>query len=236
MDWIDELNAREMPKENHSFDKTDDWYLNRLGKVTGSNFSKFIVKDRKGGYTLSGGKVAENLIYKIAWERLLTSGQISSGLGRLNVHSKEMEHGNTYEAMALEVFEQRTGLKVEYNYKFVELDEYIGGTPDGYVGNNAIIEVKCPWNGGNHLRSLLTKEIYNEDYIYQIQGYLWMTGRDLCYFVTYDPDLEEGLDLSIIEVKRDESIIEGLHMVMDMVKHKIKEIINSKKLKNENTI
>lgn len=200
----------------------------RLGRVTGSEFGKLVVKskDRKG-YILSTGKAAKDLIYKVAWERLLKAGNISNGLGRLNVSSKPMEHGEDYEGEAILKYMEVTGLEVDYHQKFIELDDFIGGTPDGYIGQDGLIEVKCPWNGGNHLESMLTGEIYNQDYVYQIQGYLWITGRKWCDFVTYDPDLTDKLQINIIRVERDETIIQGIREVMEQVKEKIKEIMSN---------
>ena len=209
----------------------DQWQLDRLGKATGSNFGKLVKSDRKGGYTLSTAKTATDLIYKIAWERLLKEGNISNGLGRLNVSSQSMNHGNDYEGEAILKYMESTGEKVRYAQEFVQLDEWIGGTPDGYIGEDGLIEVKCPWNGGNHLQSMLEQKIYNPEYVYQIQGYLWITGRKWCDFVTYDPDLVESLQLNIIRVERDEEIIKGIRLVMDQVKEKIQLIINNEKLK-----
>lgn len=209
----------------------EKWRIDRLGKATGSNFGKFVKTAGKGKYKLSTAKAATDLIYKIAWERLLKEGNISNGLGRLNVSSQSMNHGNDFEGEAILKYSERTGNKVVYSQEFIGLDEWIGGTPDGFVGEDGLIEVKCPWNGGNHLQSLLEQKIYNPEYIYQIQGYLWITDRKWCDFVTYDPDLTESLQVNIIRIERDESIIEGIKAVMEVVKEKIQEIINNEKLK-----
>jgi exodeoxyribonuclease (lambda-induced) len=107
----------------------------------------------------------------------------------------------------------------------MEYSEWLGGTPDGFVDDDGIIEVKCPYNGGNHLRSLLTGEVYNPEYLYQIQGYLWMTGRKWCDFITYDPDLIDALQINIIRVERDDSTIAGISAVMDVVIERIKQIM-----------
>lgn len=237
MDWLDTVGNDEyleLPDLPVSSDEDAEliWRKERLGMITGSNFGKLVVqtKDKKG-FTLSTGKTAETLIYKIAWERLLKSGNISNGLGRLNISSREMEHGNDYEGPAILKYMEVTGRKVDYFQQFIQKDDFIGGTPDGYVGEDGLIEVKAPWNGGNHLRSMLTGEIYNTDYIYQIQGYLWVTGRKWCDFITYDPDLIESLQINIIRVNRDEEIIQGISEVMDMVKEKITKILNNEKLK-----
>ena len=208
------------------------WREKRLGMLTGSEFGKLVVrsKDRKG-YVLSTGEVATRLIYRTAWERLLKAGNISNGLGRLNVNSASLEHGEEYEGEAILLYMDRTGREVDYRQKFIEYDSFIGGTPDGYVGEEGLIEVKCPWDGGNHIRGILTGEVYNPEYIYQMQGYMWMTGRKWCDFVTYDPDLCEALQLNVIRVERNETIICGIRSVLEEAKSKIEEIMNNERFK-----
>jgi hypothetical protein len=237
MEWLDEIGNEEFYEDevvelsDEFEDEKIEWKKNRLGNITGSNFGKLVVKDKKGGYTLSTSATAENLIYKIAWERLLKTGNISNGLGRLEINSKETNHGSDWESHARKMYEQISGNIVVSDNKYYPFDEFIGGTPDGFVGEDGIIEIKCPYNGGNHLKTMLTGKIYNSEYEYQIQGYLWITRRKWCDFITYDPDLIEGLQLNIIRVERDENIIEGISMVMEMVKEKIKQILENEKLK-----
>ncbi|MCT4228673.1 YqaJ viral recombinase family protein [Elizabethkingia anophelis] len=235
--WLDEIGNEEfyenyqLPDVINDDSKSEtDWKESRLGMVTGSNFGKLVVSDKKGGYTLSKGQTAENLIYRIAWERLVKNGNITNGLGRLDISSKEIQHGTDYEGEAIMKYSEITGNKVVSLQEFVKLDEFIGGTPDGFVGNDGIVEVKCPWNGGNHLRTLLTGKIYNSDYEFQVQGYLWITKRNWCDFITYDPDLIEGLQISITRVERDEKMITGIEQVMEQVKAKIREISEDAKL------
>ena len=236
MSWLDEI-GNDLPQDNivevlDVKDEETEWRIDRLGMITGSTFGKLIVKSRdKKSFVLSKGATATNLIYKIAWERLLKNGNISNGLGRLNISSQAMQHGNDYEGQAILKYMEVTGVDVDYTQKFIKLDDFIGGTPDGFIGNDGLIEVKCPFNGGNHLQSLLTGEIYNADYIYQIQGYLWVTGRKWCDFVTYDPDLIDSLQLNIIRVERNEDLIEAISLIMEEVKLRIQEIINDEKLK-----
>lgn len=203
------------------------WKVARLGKVSPSNFGKLVKKDRSGGYTISTGKVAKDLIYKIAWERLLkhNAKELTNGLSRIEFSSRPTEHGHDYEGPALLRYESVSGNKVDWVlHRYVEVNDHLGGTPDGYVGDDGLVEIKCPWNGGNHLQTLLEGVVYNDDYIYQMQGYMWITGRKWCDFVTYDPAMEEGLDIAIVRVERDEEIIEGIKMVIDAVIEKIKEL------------
>lgn len=206
----------------------------RLGMLTGSQFGKLVVKEKgKDGYTLSQSETATKIIYRIAWERLLKEGSISNGLGRVNFSSAATNHGHDYEQEAIEKYIQKTGNEVDYHQKFIERGLYVGGTPDGYIGKDGLIEVKCPWDGGNHLRSLLSGKIYNPEHHYQIQGYLWLTRRKWCDYITYDPDLREDLQLNIIRVERDEKIIRGIQQVMNDAKKKIQQIMRNRKLKGE---
>lgn len=213
-------------------EKDEEWHKARLGMVTGSIMSKFVVSDKKNGFKLSTSQTTESLIYKIAWERLVKNGDLINGLSRLNISSKEMEHGNFYESQAIALYEQITFNKVARANEFVHLNDCVGGTPDGFVGDDGIVEVKCPWNGGNHLKTLLNGEVYNSDHMYQIQSYLWITGRKWCDFVTYDPDLIDGLQLAIVRVERDENMIHAISQIMEEVKEKIDQIINNQILIN----
>lgn len=205
----------------------EEWKMKRLGKVTASQFATFVKSDKKGGYVLSDSETAKNLIYKIAWERLAVQNNMTNALERLDIDSRATEHGNIYEGAAVLRYQKVTGNEVEYVNRYNAYTEDVGGTPDGYVGKDGLIEIKCPFNGGNHLRTLLTGEIYNKDYMYQIQGYLMITGRKWCDFITYDPDMPEGLDISINRIERNEIIINGIDMVIKRVVEEL-EVIKSK--------
>jgi len=200
------------------------WLKKRAGKVTASSFANFIKKGKDGSYKLSDGKVAEDLIYKIAWERFVINGNIADAFNRVAISSKATEHGVENEGQAAFRYKEVTGNDLQYVNKFVECGDSIGGTPDGFVGDDGIIEIKCPFNGGNHLKTLLNKEVYNSDYIYQMQGNMWMTGRKWCDFISYDPDMPEPLDIAIVRVERDEKIIDALKQIINEVVEKVKEL------------
>lgn len=237
MNWMDNIGL-DVPQEEHIEtlnvdDKESEWKKERLGKVTGSILGKLVVKDRKTkNYKLSSGKVASDLLYKIAWERFLITE--SEGMNRLNVSSKAMEHGNDYELSGILKFTEVTGIKVELSdYKFINKGDFFGGTPDGFIGKDGLVEVKSPWNGGNHLKTLLTGEIYNDDHFYQIQGYLYLTDRKYCWYITYDPDLPDGLNISYNKIERDEEVISAIESIVNECKEIVIELIKqtNKKLK-----
>lgn len=211
----------------NNLEQEQEWKMRRLGKITASQFAHFVKTDKNGGYILSNSDTAKNLIYRIAWERIASQNNITNALERLNIDSRATEHGNIYEGAAVLRYESVSGNKVEYVNRYNAYNDDVGGTPDGYVGDDGLIEIKVPFNGGNHLRTLLTGEIYNKDYMYQIQGYLMITGRQWCDFITYDPDMPEGLDISINRIERNEVIINGIDMVIKRVVEEL-EVIKSK--------
>lgn len=204
-------------------EQTDElqWLTERLGMITGSTFSKLIVSDKKGGYTLSKSQTADSLILKIAYERLLKEGNIAEGLERLDVNSREVNYGKKFEPEALQKYQLKAGVKVHSSNQIIKHSEFIGGTPDGLIGDDGLIEIKCPYNGANHLKGILTGEVYNSDYIIQMQFYMWITGREWCDFVTYDKDLSSEKQLNIIRIDRDNKMIEAIKQVAEEVNDKI---------------
>jgi len=80
-----------------------------------------------------------------------------------------------------------------------------GASPDGLVGDDGMVEIKCP-NTATHIETLLTNKI-DEKYIYQMQWQMACTGRQWCDFVSFDPRMDEALQLKIISVARDNALI-----------------------------
>jgi predicted phage-related endonuclease len=82
---------------------------------------------------------------------------------------------------------------------------WLGVSPDRLVGDEGLIEVKCP-NTTTHLGYLFEGKIPT-DYYKQIQCQLWVTGRQWCDFVSYDPRLPKRNQLLIVRTERDASLI-----------------------------
>lgn len=174
--------------------------MNKQGKITASHFADVMTAGR--GKDAKWGKTAKTYAYQVALERM--------GVEMPEITGKAIEWGQYYEPEAIELYQQTTGRLVGLTdvVQHPEL-EYVAGTPDGLVGDDGIIEVKCPYNPVNHMANLREGEQI-EDYWYQIQGYLWLTNRDWCDFVSYDPRFPEGSRLVVHRVKRDEAEISKL--------------------------
>jgi hypothetical protein len=111
-----------------------------------------------------------------------------------------VSHGCAHEETALNKFTEETGIKVQNCGLFVDVAHpYLGASPDGVVvGENAIVEVKCPFNGrqqaiapGKNFLFLEKKEDgqiglkTNHSYYHQVIGQMGISGTEFCYFITF---------------------------------------------------
>lgn len=179
-----------------------DWQRARLGKITASRFG--LVKKLKAG---QWGETALSYLYDLIGEHL--TGQPSQTF----TGNDATEWGNEYEAAALEAYTKRTGRKIRQTQTFLQHPElkFVGGTPDGLVGERGIVEVKCPYSFKNHLRTVINREVPDE-YAAQVHGHLWLSGRDWCDFVSYDPRIPKNhpARLVIVRVERNPMILNDL--------------------------
>lgn len=175
--------------------RSEDWHSERCGKVTASR-----VKDLKA--KPSKGKALNALGLTILAERL-------TGVQKETPTNFNMQWGIDNEPHAIAAYENETGFFVSgtglIDHPFIEM---FGASPDGLVGKDGQIEVKCP-DTTTHLNTLLTKEV-PEEYIPQITSQLACTRREWCDFVSYDPRLEPELQIIIIRVLAENLNIEGL--------------------------
>ena len=126
--------------------------------------------------------------------------------------SYEMQWGIDHEPMAIEAYEISRMVSVSARNPQVRIThhehDFISGEPDGLVGDSGLVETKCP-NEANHFKNLLNGEQISQ-YMYQIQGYMWLTERDWCDFVSFHPNYPERYQLSVNRVVRDDDIISEL--------------------------
>lgn len=171
-----------------------EWFAARCGKVTASRVADVIAKT-KSGYGASRANYAAELIA----ERL-------TGTTSLGFTNSAMQWGTDQEPFARAFYAARNGVTV-YEVGFVDHPEVAmsGASPDGYVGEDGLLEVKCP-NTATHLDTLLGETVPAK-YMTQIQWQLACTGRAWCDFASYDPRLPEPIRLFVKRVPADVSLI-----------------------------
>ncbi len=125
-----------------------------------------------------------------------------------------MEHEDEARQRAIPLIAERFGLDVGlpegWNAFILHPTEPgIGCSPDGLIGDTGLLELKCPWNPVNHLRTVLSGEM-PEKHREQVQGSLWCAERHWYVFGSYDPRVElSGMDpLWICKVDRDDAYID----------------------------
>ena len=182
--------------------RTEDWYNIRKGKMTASNADTII----------ANGKGLETYIYNLMAEYY-------SSAEKENYINADMQRGIDLEPEARLEFEFYTDLDVQ-EVGFVEYNDFIGVSPDGLVGDDGLIEIKCP-NDSIYFKLLLSNNIKPE-YIAQMQMQMYVTDRQYCYFVSYNPNFEKSLYIK--KISRDEEMIEKLKKGLERGTQLIKEI------------
>jgi putative phage-type endonuclease len=177
--------------------RSSDWFSARWGVITASRYGD-VINQTKSGYAAS----RKNYMSELVIQRLTPPPTEDDGY-----KNAAMTFGIDNEPVAKLAYELETGNTVDEAF-FELLNPDIGASPDGYVGEVGLIEIKCP-NTATHIETIKTNEV-PKYYIPQIQGQMMVTGRDWCDFVSYDPRLPENAQLFIKRVKRDEAYIKDL--------------------------
>ena len=172
--------------------RTEGWFQARLGKPSASSYHKLITPTGKPAAS------ADSYINDLIAERI-TGRQASVFV------SDAMQRGTDLEPLAVEVYELINDCKV-FDIGFCLHDEIeAGASPDGLVGDVGLLEIKCPL--GNAMVSYLRAgNVLPSKYIPQVQGQLWITGREWCDFMAYHPDMT----VLLVRVERDQEYIDKL--------------------------
>lgn len=175
--------------------RTEEWHQARLGKVTASRLADVLA-------TIKTGEAAARANYRIELvaERL-------TGLRSPGFTSTAMQWGIDNERAAVAAYELETG-RIVSDVGFIVHPEITdsGASPDGLVGDDGLIEIKCP-ETKTHVHTLLHKNVPAQ-YIPQIQWQLACTGRAWVDFVSFDPRMPDYLMLEIVRVERDQTLID----------------------------
>lgn len=173
---------------------SDEWFASRLGKVTASRVSDVLATTKT---SVSASR--KNYLAELVCQRL--TGEVEAGY--VNAH---MERGIELEPEARAAYEFKYGVVVtEVSFVDHPSIEMTGASPDGLVGDDGLIEIKCP-TAANHIETLMADEAPKK-YFAQMQWQMACTGRQWVDFVSYCPSLGGKLDLFIKRVPRDDEYI-----------------------------
>ena len=165
--------------------RSEEWFQARLGKVTASRVADVLAK-------IKSGESASRRNYKIQ----LVSERLTGERQETYVN-QAMQDGIDREQFARDRYVKQFGEVEEVGFvKHPTLEA--GASPDGLVGTDGIIEIKCPM-GSTHTETLMTQEVPSK-YVSQIQFQLLVTGRKWCDFVSYNPMFPENLQVFVRRV------------------------------------
>lgn len=174
-----------------------EWLAERCGKVTASRVADMMART-KSGWGASRANYAAELIA----ERL-------TGRPAERFQSQAMAWGTETEDQAAAAYAFMHDATLELaGFVPHPVIAMSGASPDRLVGEDGLVEIKCP-NTATHIETLLSGSI-PQKYIYQMQWQMACTGRRWCDWVSYDPRLPDHLSLFVSRVNRDNDMIEAL--------------------------
>lgn len=174
--------------------RTPKWFAQRVGKVTASRIHDVIAKT-KSGYSAS----RDNYLAQLVVERF--TGQMTESYS-----NAAMQWGTDQEPFARAAYEIHTGENVqEVGYIEHPVISTSGASPDGFVGTDGLIEIKCP-STATMIETWL-EETIPAKYVSQMQWQMACTGRQWCDYVVFDPRMPEGLQLWVKRIQRDSEFI-----------------------------
>lgn len=185
---------------------TFEWLEARLGIPTASRFDAIVTPK-----TMQPSSAQRDYVVELIAERIL-------GCPLDDVTSIWQHRGIQLEDEARAWYEMRRAVDVQQVGFCKHETLEVGGSPDGLVGDDGLVEIKCR-SAKNHLRSVL--EYQDIATSTQVQGLMWVTGREWCDVVAYCPnphpkDSTHVMPNRITRVKRDTGWMEALDDAMDL--------------------
>jgi hypothetical protein len=182
--------------------RSEEWHQIRLGRLGGTDAEALLVKGKSNNGLGTG---AMSILYKKLYETI-------TGLpaDEEKFLSYAMQRGMDLEPYAIKEYESIKMVEVK-QIGYVSFAEFFGYSPDGFVDQDGLIEVKCP-QGPEYMRMISGGDI-QPGYIAQMQWGMLLTGRDWCDFIVYNPEVKQK-PIMIQRKERDETKIELLQDAM----------------------
>jgi len=181
---------------------TDEWFDLRGGLATSSNFSK-IMANEEGAF----GEPAKKYAVEIAVE--IVTGELEEAARYKNSY---MDDGHIFEPIAIREYEMETFNNVIKGGFFISDNKRFGDSPDGNVGEEGCIEVKCVIRTTHFKR--LEKGGFDSAYKWQIMGHIWVGNKQWCDFISYCHSMPLGKKLYVHRIERDEDMMQRIEARM----------------------
>lgn len=193
--------------------RSAEWFAARCGKVTASRVADIIAKTKSGP-----SASRENYLAQLVCERM-------TGKPAESYSNAAMQWGTDQEPFARAAYESTKDVLVEeVGFVVHPSIEGAGASPDGLVGLFGLVEIKAP-QSSTHIQTLLDQKV-PEKYNTQMQWQMACTNRQWCDFVSFDPRMDEGLQLFVKRVKYDPIYVSQLEKEVIFFLMEVEEKIN----------
>lgn len=175
--------------------RSDEWFAQRLGRVTASKVKDVMAKGRSGAPSAT----RQNYMMHLLCERL--TGRREEGFT-----SAAMQRGTDLEPIARSAYEVDKGV-MTVETGLIDHPSITGfaASPDGIVGSDGLLEIKCP-NTAQHI-AVIQSGAHDSAYEWQMLAQMACSGRDWVDFVSFDDRLPEELQYVCFRYHRDEKRI-----------------------------
>jgi len=187
---------------------SDAWHELRRGTVTASRFKDVMSKGQ--------GKTRKSYMYQLAAE--LITGEVTE-----SYTNEYMEWGTLTEPQARAMYELESGNTVE-EVGIITLDcGEIAASPDGLIGEDGMIEIKCP-KTTTQIETFLSGKMPTSHKA-QVQGQLWVSGRQWTDFVSFDPRIDGDSSYMCVRIERDEDYIKEIESACFLFAKELQEMV-----------
>ena len=197
--------------------RSDEWFKARLGKVTASNLANVTASTKSGE-----SAYRRNYRHQLVTERL-------TGKPTEIYVNQAMQHGIDTEDEARDFYVFKYNDVEEVGFVDHPTIDMAGASPDGLVGDDGLIEIKCR-QPQNHTETLISHQIPSR---YRLQMFWQMacTGRRWCDYVSYCPSFPEDLKMVVIRLEWND---EQIKLLEDEVIKFLTEVEDTVKFIKEN--
>ena len=172
-----------------------EWFQARCGRITASRIADVMAQNKNGSW--SSRRI--DYMWELAEERI--TGQCIA-----KYVNAAMQWGTETEPEAREFFEGRYDLEVEQTGFILHPEmDYAGASPDGLIGADAIIEIKCPTT--KTMLQTLNDNLPDERYVLQCQWQMACTNSRYAWLVYFDPRLDDSMCMKRFYIERDFALI-----------------------------
>jgi putative phage-type endonuclease len=190
--------------------RSQEWLDERVGFITGSRLNDVLAKKETAA--------RKNYLLKLAIERINKKPTEPMFI------NDAMQRGIDKEDEAVICFEVNQGVFAE-KCSFINSKDIVwfGASPDRLIGNDAILECKVP-NTLTHMNYIIDNKLPTK-YKAQVYGQMLVTERDRGYFMSWDDRTVEGMELFVVEFKKENEYMDNLVKEITLFNKEVEELV-----------